>query len=290
MKITVSITSYNQKGYLKEAIDSVLLQTVKPHQIIIIDDCSDDGSRELISDYKNTYPDLITSISHDKNMGVIYSRNEALRLCSGDYHTFLDGDDRFLPNKLEKESALINDGENVKIVFSNINYIDENGKVTRCWSEDIKPPIGDVFKYVFARKFPKGNLFRSELVNIKAWREIGYYDEGLKNLYEDYDMRIRLTKHFNTAYCDEVLSEYRIHAHGLSRVDKVKHLESFKYILKKNKSLLDDLSDKDKKYILKNYNDWLCRFSAASSRDSWLKGRWANSLRYLIESFKYKVI
>lgn len=241
MDISVYITSYNQKGYLKEAVDSVLAQTCKPSQVIIVDDASTDGSQDLISSYCSRYGKLFTVILHERNLGVTRSRINALEAVTGDYATFLDGDDRFLPTKLEKESRLLFGNPRAQIAFSNVRDIDENGSEIGTWAEQDKPPEGDVFWHVFARAFPKGRLFRSEMVNYHAWARIGFHDTKVPDLYEDYEMRIRLTKRLRTLYCPEILSEYRLHPGGLSRARLDGHVQALHYIYRKNAPLLKDL-------------------------------------------------
>ena len=245
MKISVIITSYNQKKYLIEAIESVLFQTLKPFQIIIIDDCSTDGSQEVIAGYYSRYPTLITPIYHTENTGVSKTRINALEVVKGDYVTYVDGDDLFLPTKLEKESKLLKENPDIQIAFSNNFYMTENGVHTGTWIEGEMPPEDDIFKETFARDFPKESLFRMELVDYKAWTNVGFHDPNLY-IYEDYDMRIRLTKKLKVKYYNEPLSKIRIHGKGLSRSETARHLEAFKYIYKKNCHLLENLSASDR--------------------------------------------
>ncbi|UCC54424.1 MAG: glycosyltransferase family 2 protein, partial [Anaerolineaceae bacterium] len=192
MNISVFITSYNQKAFLVEAIESVLAQTLSPSQILVVDDCSSDGSQEVIEGYRSRYPDLITAIFHTQNRGVAQARAHALQAISGDYVTYVDGDDRFLPHKLEKEAALLARRSEIQIAFSNNYYMTETGQRTGIWITKKWPPQGDVFKETLTRQFPRGNLFRMELLPYAAWQAVGFHDPNLSVL-EDWDMRIRLS-------------------------------------------------------------------------------------------------
>ncbi len=267
MRISGYLTAYNQKPYLIEAIESVLAQTLKPVEIIIIDDCSDDGSRELIAGFHARYPDLITPIYHPQNRGIAYTRVEALQRVTGDYVTYLDGDDRFLPAKLEKEAKLLQKSPQAQIAFSNFYYIDEHGTRTGVWAEKAKPPEGHVFCRTFARDFPRRNLFRSELVNYQAWRQVGFHDPNL-HIYEDYEMRIRLTKSLRVVYYDEPLSEYRRHHVGLSRLKLAQHFEALDYIYQKNKPLLNDLSKAERDYVNQKLGGWIAQVARRASEES----------------------
>jgi glycosyltransferase involved in cell wall biosynthesis len=287
MEISVYLTSYNQKRYLIEAIESVLAQSFKPFQIIIIDDCSSDGSQEIIAGFHSRYPNLITPIYHTQNRGITYTRIEALQRVTGNYVTFLDGDDRFLPTKLEKEANLLQKNPQAQIAFSNVYYVSEHGARTGVWAEHAKPPEGDVFCQAFARDFPRGNLFRSELVNYQAWKQVGFYDMNLHNLYEDYDMRIRLTKGLRVVYCDEPLSEYRRHNAGLSRVKFTQHFEALDYIYQKNKPLLNNLSKVERDYVNRKVGEWIARVAIRASDEARNEGQPHQAAKLLVDAWHY---
>jgi glycosyltransferase involved in cell wall biosynthesis len=260
MRISVYITSYNQKEYLIEAIESVLNQTLRPSQIVVVDDCSTDGSRELISGYASRYANLLTPVLHTRNQGIARTRIDGVRAATGDYVSHVDGDDRFLPPKLEEEARLLQEKRDAQIAFSDYYYLTEDGARTGSWAEKEKPPQGDVFCRTFARDFPKQGLFRNELINREAWKRIGFYDPSL-SLYEDYEMLIRLTKHLRVVYHDEPLSEYRLHEAGLSRAGAVEHLAALNYIYEKNKPLLNDLSCDARAEVETKLDEWMARIA-----------------------------
>jgi len=109
--IDVIIPTYNRRHTLGRAIDSVLIQSLKPVEIIIVDDGSTDGTQELIS---INYPD-ITYIKSE-NKGVSAARNLGIKHGQSDWLAFLDSDDEWLPNKLEKQSAAISNQKEYKVV------------------------------------------------------------------------------------------------------------------------------------------------------------------------------
>ena len=142
MTISVVIPAYNAGEYIARAIDSVLAQTLPPGQIIIVDDDSSDGSQELIAGYRSRYPDLITPIFHEQNRGVARVRVTALEAVTGDYVTYLDGDDRYLPEKLEKEAALLQSRSDIQIAYSNNYYMTAGGRRYATWVTTKAPPQG----------------------------------------------------------------------------------------------------------------------------------------------------
>ncbi|MFZ7125417.1 MAG: glycosyltransferase [Desulfobacterales bacterium] len=245
-KISVFITSYNQKHFLTEAIDSVINQSLKPYEILIVDDASSDGSRKLIESYAKQYPGWIKPIYHTHNTGVTQVRIDALSSVTGDYVTYVDGDDRFLPEKLEKEYATLLKNPDASIVFSNNYYMDADGKHTDIWIENEQPPQGNVFFQTFSRLFPKESLYRMEMVDYHAWRKVGFHEPDLP-IYEDFDMRIRMTRQLRVCYCDEPLSEIRFHGIGLSSLSAAMHLECLDYVYQKNRYLLQDIASTDRK-------------------------------------------
>ncbi|MEL6812390.1 MAG: glycosyltransferase family 2 protein [Bacteroidota bacterium] len=237
MKISVYITSYNQKEYLKVAVDSVLAQTLQPYEIVIVDDCSSDGSQEVINEYCEAHPSLIKAHFNNENKGITKSRNVALSLVTGEYTTWLDGDDKYLPEKLEVQAKVVRQS-GADVVYTNFYYsksdINEYHRIW-CSNRNELPSSSHIYFDVIARNFPQSTLFRYELVQTDLLKNVGGYDEQLK-IYEDFDFRIRLTKNSKVSYSFLPLSVYRLHEEGLSRAKKDLHLDSLKYIYSKYES------------------------------------------------------
>ncbi|MFZ1706733.1 MAG: glycosyltransferase family A protein [Candidatus Nanogingivalis sp.] len=97
--VSIVITNYNYGQYLKKSIDSALNQSYKNIEIIIIDDCSSDNSLVVLEQYSKLKK--INIIKHKKNKGIVYSRNEALKVSNGEYLSMLDADDFMESNYIE---------------------------------------------------------------------------------------------------------------------------------------------------------------------------------------------
>lgn len=239
-KISVTITSYNQKTFLQEAMVSVLGQTLMPYEIVIVDDGSNDGSQELIKGYAAKHPQKIRAFYNSHNIGVAGTKAFAQKQITGEWQTHLDGDDRFLPEKLELE-WLHAERRGLRAVFSNFYKINENGKRLYAWIENEEPPQGDVFKEVFARKYPRNTIFRNEMISAQCLSEIGYYDES-RITHEDWDFKIRLTKATQVGYVPEILSEYRQNINGLSiKTPEYVRLQQMLEVFRSNRALIEDL-------------------------------------------------
>ncbi|MDE0839711.1 MAG: glycosyltransferase [Kiritimatiellae bacterium] len=256
--ISVYIPSFNQRNVLVEAVDSVLAQTLRPTEIIIIDDASTDGSQDVIAGYVQAHPGWVRAIYHKRNMGVTRTRNEAVREAVGEYISYVDGDDRWLPGKLQAEFARLNETD-ADFAYSNHYNMTQDGRRVDTWINGEATPEGDVFNATLARAFPRRDIFRMELVRTEVLRDVGAYRNELK-IFEDFDMRIRLTKQARACFVDEPMAEIRRHTRGLSsglRADTVAVLDS---IWEKNVRLLDKCGSREKRMLKRGYFGWMAPY------------------------------
>ena len=243
---------------MRDAIDSVLAQTFQPFEIIVLDDCSNDGSQELIKQYSKNFK-IIKPIFNEKNIGISQVRKKALNAVSGEFVTYLDGDDIYLSNKLELESNLIKK-YNCDFSFSNNMYVDPEdlNDVKWIWADD-QIDILDQKHFFFktlTRDFPRSNLFRMELIRYEMLKGVGFHDENLE-IYEDYDLRIRLAKKSIPKYTLEPTSKIRISKNGLSKKDRKIHLKSFYYIFNKYLPEVNKLESGDQFLVKTKLNNLL---------------------------------
>ncbi len=243
-KISVVIFSYNFVDYLEECIESVLAQTLLPYEVIICDDCSTDGSWEIISAYGRRYPNLIKVYRQERNVGPIHNGNFGRKKATGDLITLLDGDDRWLPRKLEMEWAAIKNSPGARVAYSNVYEIDINGRRTRVWFDgDDLLPSGDVFIETFSRRFFPNtrSVFRNHLMYLSSMKEVGYNDPDIET-YMDWDEKIRLSARFPVVYSGGTLVEYRQHAGGFSKKDRLMNIRAHIQVYEKNLHLLEQRS------------------------------------------------
>lgn len=125
--ISIIMPSFNTGKYITETIESVLAQSYKNWELIIVDDCSSDNTDEIVSTYLSD--DRIHYLKNEKNSGAAFSRNIALRKAKGKWIAFLDSDDLWMPEKLEKQLSFMKSNG---YFFSYTDYeeIDVNGKQT----------------------------------------------------------------------------------------------------------------------------------------------------------------
>ena len=229
----------------------MLAQSLQPHEIIIVDDASSDNSREIINGFKSRYPDKINTIFNEQNLGISKTRNIALKQCKEDIITFLDSDDYFSKDKLLSEYKILSSKKNLSVVYSNFNYITSSGEKIGAFSEESdKLVTGNIFRETFVRQYnaSSGNNYIYEMYYKSCGESIGFYDENIQ-IWEDWDFRIRMSKKVQYGYCPYVNSTYRKLENGLHNSESELHYREQIKIYNKNKHLMSDLEDGDKRVI-----------------------------------------
>lgn len=153
MLVSVIMPTFNCGRFIADSIDSVIAQTVTDWELCIVDDCSDDDTADVLKPYLEKYPN-IRYTRLERNGGPAVARTEALRQATGKYVAFLDSDDLWLPEKLEKQIAFM---EENGAVFSCTAYrhMDEEGNLLDVVR--IPPKKTDYNKMLFLSN-PVGNL------------------------------------------------------------------------------------------------------------------------------------
>lgn len=225
---SVVIPNYNNETFLTQCVESIYNQTLIPKEIIIIDDCSTDNSKEVILSLSHRFENL-RYYFFEKNFGVSCARNKGIELCTTKYITFLDSDDfLYNKNKYMNEMKLI---ENINdkyecLVYSPFIRVDYYGKVIkqkkikkfRCVG---KKPKLDLLSYDKAYFIPADFMVKVELL-----KRIGAYSFQI-NLYEDLDLLVRLS-FLCKFYCTyEYGKAYRFNPNGLSKQKEEAHRIAF---------------------------------------------------------------
>jgi glycosyltransferase involved in cell wall biosynthesis len=142
---SILMNCYNCKKYLVEAIDSIYNQTVSDWEIIFVDNCSTDGSKELLKNYDKR----IKYYKTEKTISLGEARNFGLQFCKSEFLAFLDTDDIWMPKKLETELQLLEENQNYQMCYSSFFFIDENSLETSKYS--VFGRNGNVFKTLLKR-------------------------------------------------------------------------------------------------------------------------------------------
>ena len=244
MKISVIIPTYNRKKYIKRAIDSVIHQSYKPFEIIVIDDGSTDGTYELI---KQSYSSSQISLKKQKNNGVSSARNKGIKLANGDWIAFLDSDDEWFKNKLELQVREIKKSKTF-ICHTNEIWIRNGIRVNQMKKH--QKYGGAIFKKCLdmCRISPS-----SVMIHRRIFDEIGLFDEDLI-ICEDYDLWLRISSKYPVLYLDSMLiKKFGGHTDQLSKnINGIEQfrIQSLEKILK-NRSLKPSYFNAAKNMVLK---------------------------------------
>ncbi|MBI5739434.1 MAG: glycosyltransferase [Nitrospirae bacterium] len=233
--ISVVITSYNQREYLREAIESVVNQTFLPCEILVCDDASKDGSQELIKEYEKQYPGLVKGIFHELNLGISGNRSSGLERARGELVTWVDGDDRYKPEKLETELTALLKDPGAGWAYSQVDIIDAGGN--RKGARYNSPPAGYILDVLVTML---GSAPRNQMVYLEALKKISFFRHDM-TLYEDFDLCLRLAKNYKAVYCPEPQVEYRIHPGGVHNISKQNHIDNYRKLFGNFRMMISDL-------------------------------------------------
>lgn len=220
--VSIITPNYNCEKYISETIDSVLNQTYKNWEMIVVDDCSSDSSIKIIEDYIKK-DSRIKLIKMEKNSGAALCRNRAIEISKGKYLAYLDSDDLWLEKKLEKQISYM-EKENIDFTYSEYTHIDENGN-----SLNLKAKIPKKLNYL-KMLF---HCFTGCLTVIYNQEKIGKIYGPNISKSNDYGLFLQVIKKANKARgLKENLAYYRIRKNSISR-NKWKKVEPHLYLLNK---------------------------------------------------------
>ena len=212
-KVTVIIPTYNYGHFLGEAIQSVLDQSLQEWELIVVDDGSTDNTREVVA----AFADPRIHYVHQQNRGNPAARNAALRLATGEYVAFLDADDMWFPEKLDKQVAQLDRlPPTVGLVYGDVYlFNNEDGTIIRSFLQGRRPPQGRILRELLDTEgwfiSDTGSLIRREV-----FQRVGLYDESLW-WYEDWEMWVRIAAAYEVAAMDEPVARCRRHSANLSK-------------------------------------------------------------------------
>ncbi len=211
VKVSVIIPCYNAEKYISETLESVFNQTFKDYEVLLIDDGSTDNSLSLVREQYGGRVRIFTQ----KNKGVAAARNVGLAQSVGEYLSFLDADDIWLPEKLELQTQFLDVNKEVDLVYSDTyEFNDAKGVFPKTWFQKRKHFTGSVFKEIFI-----ANFIPTLTVTIRktCLLDSGYFDEDLDLLgCEDGNLWMRIALNHKIGCLEKPLGKYRINPGGLS--------------------------------------------------------------------------
>jgi len=206
-KVSIIMPVLNGERFIGEAIQSIVDQTYKNCQLVVVDDGCTDGTRKRVESFMDRLE--IRYVRHETPRGIAPSMNDGVRNATGDLISFLDHDDGWMPNFLETQAAYLEAHPDVGMVHSDFQTTDVNGNVIEASVAACRGghrPSGNVFPQLFMDSFIVGN---SVLIRRECFTKLGMFDESLR--WGDYHMWMRIARNYRVDYVDQVLTKYRQH-------------------------------------------------------------------------------
>jgi len=225
VEISVIVTCYNEKEYIGKAIKSVFNQSCYGDisEIIVVNDGSEDNSEEVIRGWQDRCDKL--RYVYQENQGLSGARNTGIERCSGEFIALLDGDDRWLKERLERQLNFVEDHPDVGLVYSDFYVFGEgigDGRERR-YCNRYEYGDSDVLQHFFVHGGPI--VPSTTLVNRSCFRSVGKFDPALLR-GQDTDMWLRTAGEYPIHYIDEplILKRQRVDSLGADVGEKARYL------------------------------------------------------------------
>lgn len=241
VNVSVIIPTHNRGKFLRRTIDSVLKQTYKKYEIIVVDDGSTDNTREIVQ----TYGKKVRYI-YQKNAGPSAARNKGIKNARGKYIAFLDSDDEFLPDKLKIQMKYLEEHPKCSFLYSYYYNVDKKGRVLKL-REPKKCKKKSELRFLLLTKV---FTVRTSTVVVKkeVFEEVGYFNEDYP-YSQDWDMWLRIVSQYKGNCIKVPLAKYRLHNDNRSsKAIKKFHPAIYRHAMKLYGWSMEDLKKLNKKY------------------------------------------
>lgn len=253
--ISVIVPVFNGERFLAEALDSVLAQTYGNWEIIIVDDGSTDATNDIVAKYRQTNPERIRSVCHPErsNCGLPASRNAGASAARGDYISFLDADDVWLPRKLEEQMRLFAQFPQAGMVCGSPLY-------WYSWNKDGSDQVSDYVRDLGLQRdklysppellrliYPLGKAVAATPSDVCVRRDaFECVFDFHANMYEDTAFLVKLYRRQHVYISSQCWTWYRRHSGSISATvskNRQQHRESRLYFARWLQKYLADLDD-----------------------------------------------
>ena len=217
--VSVVIPTHNSARFIAEAVRSVLAQTYRRCEVIVVDDGSSDGTREVLEPFADRIRYL-----HQANQGPSAARNAGIRMAQGQFICLLDADDRWAPAKVERQAAFMTSHDDVGLLFTDAEEVDDAGIQKASILKTMmfgRAVLSEARLEQPFRRLVEENFVPTSTVMIRAscLLKAGLFDEDLQNA-EDRDMWLRLAAYAPVGCLPFVLATKRSHGGNISRVPR----------------------------------------------------------------------
>lgn len=215
-KVSVCIPAYNSERFLGETIESVLNQTFKELELIIVDDCSKDSTVEIVKKYAET-DGRIKFFQNGRNLGLTENWNECLRKAGSEYVQLLCADDLLTPQCIRKKYDMMLSNPSIVLTCSATDIINEDGKRLLTRHSFFRTGVYEGTK-VFRRSFRRRNLYgepSNVMIRKTVCKEIGGFSDKC-NYSPDWECWLKMSLQGDIGYIDEAMTKFRVSSVNLT--------------------------------------------------------------------------
>jgi glycosyltransferase involved in cell wall biosynthesis len=211
--VSVLVATYNHERFVRQALESAISQRLpQPFEILISEDCSTDGTREIVHGYAESHPHLVRLLLSERNLHSNEVVARGFRAARGRYIAYLDGDDYWTnDDKLRTQVAFLDAQPDLTICFHNVQVVDEHSQsMGRLWNAPGQPELSGLYELL------RGNPIAASSVVYRraAVSEVpGWYDRFFP--VTDWPLHVLYAREGRIGYLDRTLGAYRLHSGGL---------------------------------------------------------------------------
>lgn len=263
--VSVLILAFNHAPFLAKAVESVVSQATDfDFEVLIGEDCSQDGTLDIALDLQRRHPEVIRVLTSDRNVGAYHNYLRLLHAGRGKYFAQLDGDDYWLAGKLARQVALLRELPEASAIYTNAHTVDHRGNNVGFFND-----IGDATLNL-STLLRRGNCLNTSTMVYRA--NLATHLLVIEREYIDYDIHLLLAQHGSLVHLAEPLAAYRVNSPGAmvaSSNEKVRDLY-WQAILNVPRSKLNDIE------LAWGIADFLRRvfFRSMKTRDPTLLLKW----------------
>jgi len=272
--VSVIMPTYNRENYLRLAIDSVLSQTYSCLELHIIDDGSTDGTRALVG----SYTDERIKYVYQENRGQSVARNHGIKNARGELICFLDSDNLWKLDKLEKQVSQMAADPECDILYGENEIIDESGQV-RVAGNPVPRYSGNVMPQLLQNNFIN---FNTVMIRSRCFQEMGGLNENTR-AGEDYELFLKFSTRYQFRYIPDILASYRIMDNRIS--------SDYEKVFEANRTILIDfLNTYGKMLQAATIRAAWCRFFTSRGRHKAAAGRYAQAFADYCRAIGYRPV
>ncbi len=269
--VSCILTTYNRCNFLKRSLDSIINQTYKNVEILIIDDFSSDNTGEIIKNYGDS---RIRYIRHSSNKGLAQSRNTGMKNSNGEFIAFLDDDDEWLPDKIKEQLNVFKNSEfkNLGMVMCGIRRI--NGSNIKEQKEILRGNLQDIMLI----DQPLVGNGSCALIKKEIFQKYGGFDSRYKRGIDGYYFS-KISRNYQIDFCDQILVNYYEDVKG--RISNYQNTDKVREAIEANFLIFDEIKD-----IIDRYPRLKARFNLRIAEYYILLNDYSNATKFFFKSAK----